>query len=176
MSYRPADETFGPPWSVRLPTLLHVLVALVVIGLVVLGERSPSSSWLFVYIVEQDPHRVVGARVLAIALAVSSTASMIRLSMRGVQVRHDGIEYRDVISFAIPRVRRYKWAQIDQVVLDQETLALDLWDGRRAFLPAVRDRDGLAATLEKVAAARAIPVRGGGRLDEIPDSNDYPDE
>jgi hypothetical protein len=34
----------------------------------------------------------------------------------------------------------------------------------------------LAATLEKVAAARAIPVRGGGRLDEIPDSSDYPEE
>ena len=176
MSYRPAEATFGPPWSVRLPTFVHVLVALVVIVLVVLGERSPSNSWLFTYIVEQDAHRVVGARVLAIALAVSSTASIIRLSMRGVQIRHDGIEYRDVVSFTIPRVRRYKWAQIDRVLLDQETLALELWDGRRAFLPPVRDRARLAATLEKVAAARAIPVRGGGRLDEIPASSDYPDE
>jgi hypothetical protein len=32
------------------------------------------------------------------------------------------------------------------------------------------------ATLEKVAAARAIPVRGGAGLDEIPDVEDLEED
>jgi hypothetical protein len=36
-------------------------------------------------------------------------------------------------------------------------------------LPAVEDREGLVATLERVAAARDIPVQGGRGLDEIPE-------
>ena len=52
-------------------------------------------------------------------------------------------------------------------------IALDLWDGSRAFLPEVSDREGLAAVLEKVAVARAIPVRGGAGLDEIPESDEF---
>lgn len=176
MTYRPNAEAFGPPWSIRVPSFLHVAVALAVIGAVVVGEASPSSSWLFWYVVEQDLHRVVGARALAIVLAMSSTASMIRTSMRGVRVRPDGVEYRDMITWALPRFRRYKWPQIDRVILDQKDVALDLWDGSRAYLPPVSDRERLAATLEKIALARAIPVRGGGRLDEIPDSSDYPED
>ena len=52
-------------------------------------------------------------------------------------------------------------------------IAIDLWDGSRAFLPEVADREGLASVLEKVAAARAIPVRGGAGLDEIPESHEF---
>jgi hypothetical protein len=176
MTYRPADETFGPPWVAHLPSLIHVAIAITVVTLVLVGESSPSDSWLFVYVVEKDVHRVLGARALAVALVVSSTASVIRTSMRGVRVRADGVEYRDLVSQAVPRVKRYKWAQIDCVILDQKELALDLWDGSRAYLPRVKQREALEGILEKIAAARAIPVRGGGRLDEIPDSRDYPDE
>jgi hypothetical protein len=176
MTYRPNAAAFGPPWSIRVPSLVHVAVALAVAGLVIVGETSPSNSWLFAYVVEHDADRVLGARTLAIVLALSSTASMVRTAMRGVRIRPDGVEYRDLVSWALPRVRRYKWPQIDRVVLDQKDLALDLWDGSRAFLPPVSDRDRLAATLEKIALARAIPVKGGGKLDEIPDSADYPDE
>ncbi|HLV64599.1 MAG TPA: hypothetical protein VKY73_02255, partial [Polyangiaceae bacterium] len=75
------------------------------------------------------------------------------------------------------KLKRYRWAQIDRVILDlPHTVALDLWDGTRAFLPRVADRQGLGAALEKVAAARAIPVRGGAGLDEIPESTDYAEE
>jgi len=176
MTYRPAEEAFAPPWAIRAPSFVHAGVAVAVVLVVILGESSPSGSWLFSYIVEQDPVRAISARALAIVLIVSATASMIRTSMRGVRVRPDGVEYRDLVSWAIPRVRRFKWAQIDRVILDQKDLALDLWDGSRAYLPPVSDRDGLAATLEKIALARAIPVRGGGKLDEIPDSADYPEE
>jgi hypothetical protein len=42
----------------------------------------------------------------------------------------------------------------------------------------VNDRQALAAALEKVGASRAIPVRGGKGLDEIPDpeSDEYLEE
>jgi hypothetical protein len=46
---------------------------------------------------------------------------------------------------------------------------VELWDGQRAILPAVGDREGLAAELERVAAARDIPVQGGRGLDDIPE-------
>ena len=176
MTYRPAEAVFGPPWTVRFPSVLHLIVAALAVAIVVIGESSPSDSWLFVLVVEDSADRVIGARTVAVALVISSVASLIRTNMRGVRVRADGLEYRDLISLSIPRVRRYKWAQIDRVILDQRAVALDLWDGSRAHLPPVGDRDGLAATLEKVAVARAIPVRGGGRLDELPDSGEYQDD
>jgi hypothetical protein len=37
----------------------------------------------------------------------------------------------------------------------------------------VEDRASLANALEKVAHARAIPVRGGAGLDDIPEEGDY---
>jgi hypothetical protein len=93
-----------------------------------------------------------------------------------VRIRGDGVEYRDIVSL-IPRLRRFKWAQIDRVILDApRSVALDLWDGTRAFLPEVSDRLSLSATLEKVAYARAIPVRGGIGLDEVPDSAEFSDD
>ena len=55
-------------------------------------------------------------------------------------------------------------------------IALDLWDGTRSFLPAVDDRAALAMVLEKVGHARAIPVRGGIGLDEMPDEGEFDGE
>jgi hypothetical protein len=119
----------------------------------------------------------MSARVFAGCLVVGAVASLLRANMRGVRVRPDGVEYRDVVSLGIPRLRRFKWAQIDRVILDAgRHVALDLWDGTRAFLPDVSDRSSLAATLEKVAHARAIPVRGGLGLDELPDSLELAEE
>lgn len=173
MTYRPAESVFGPPWSQRVPSLIYLLVALVVLALVIIGEQSPSNSWLHVYIVERDVQRVLGARTLAFVLVVSALASIVRSGMRGVRLRPDGVEYRDVLALGWPRVRRFRWAQIDCIILDQQSIALDLWDGTRAYLPAVNDRDGLSAALEKVAAARAIPVRGGAGLDELPEPSEF---
>lgn len=169
MTYRPTESAFGPPWTAWLPSALYVLVALTVVGMVVAGELAGDSSWLHMYVVERDVHRVIGARTLAFVLAVSSLASVVRSGMRGVRLRPDGLEYRDVLALGWPRVRRFKWAQIDCIILDSQSIAVDLWDGSRHFLPAVGNRDGLSAALEKVGAARAIPVRGGVGLDEIPD-------
>lgn len=176
MTYRPKESIFGPPFVVRVPSLLYLAIALAAVAVVLVAEQSPGSS-LYAYIVERDPHRIIGSRAFAAILFLSALAAVVRASMRGVRVRGDGLEYRDVLALGWPRVRRYRWAQIDRILLDQpNTIAIDLWDGSRAFLPEVGDRDGLATLLEKVAAARAIPVRGGVGVDEIPESGEFDPE
>jgi hypothetical protein len=146
MTYRPTETSFGPPLLIRVPSLIYAALAASAVIVVLIAESSPSTSWLYV-------------------------------NMRGVRIRGDGVEYRDVVSLGIPRLKRFKWAQIDRVILDApRNVALDLWDGTRAFLPEVSDRLSLSATLEKVAHARAIPVRGGHGLDELPESGEFQDE
>ncbi len=173
MTYRPAERVFLPPWRVRLPSLVYLVVALAVLALVAYAEASPSNSILYVEVVEKSSRRIITARTFAILLSVSAIAAVLRAGMRGVRVRGDGVEFRDVVSLIIPKLRRFRWAQIDQIVLDRsDSIALELWDGTRAYLPAVSDRSALSAALEKVAAARAIPVRGGTGLFELPE----PDE
>jgi hypothetical protein len=176
MTYRPAETVFGPPLSVRLPSFIYLGIAAVVAALVLMGEMSEPGSFLHYYVVEKDINRLVSSRALGVVLLISALASVVRAGMRGVRIRGDGIEFRDVISIVMPRVRRYKWAQIDRIVLDQQSIAVDLWDGTRALLPRVGDRLGLAAALEKVAHARAIPVRGGRGLDEIPEANEFDED
>jgi hypothetical protein len=176
MTYRPAETVFGPPFSVRVPSLVYLAIALIVTGVVVAGELSAPGSALHHYVVERDINRLVSSRALAIVLVLSALSSVLRASMRGVRIRGDGIEFRDVISFVMPRIKRYKWAQIDCILLGEPTIAVDLWDGTRAFLPKVGDPLGLCAALEKVAHARAIPVRGGRGLDELPESGDFDDD
>ena len=157
--------------------MIYLAIAVAVVGVVILGHMSPSGSRLFAWTVERDVHRLISSRTFATLIALSAVAAALRSSMRGVRILPDGVEYRDLLTLGFPKVRRYRWAQIDCVVLDQpNSVALDLWDGTRAFLPEVADRAGLAAALEKVATARAIPVRGGVGLDEIPDSEEYAEE
>ena len=177
MTYRPAETSFPPPWSTRIPSFLYLAIAVAVVAVVILGHVAPTNSNLHTWIVERDVHRLISSRTFATLIALSALAAAARSSMRGVRILPDGVEYRDILALGWPRVRRYRWAQIDCVVLDQpRSLALDLWDGTRAYLPDVADREGLAAALEKVATARAIPVRGGHGLDEIPDSEEYAEE
>jgi hypothetical protein len=176
MTYRPTETSFGPPLLIRVPSLLYALLALSAVVIVLVAESSSPTSWLYVNVVERGVRGIMSARVFAGCLVVGACASLLRANMRGVRVRPDGVEYRDIVSF-IPRLRRYKWAQIDRVILDApRSVALDLWDGTRAFLPEVSDRPTLSATLEKVAHARAIPVRGGAGLDELPDSAEFGDD
>jgi hypothetical protein len=170
MTYRPEECVFGPPLRTRIPSLLYLGLAIAVGALVVIGENSGVDSRLFHFVVESDPGRVMGIRMLAIVLFIGALASIVRSGMRGVRIHGDGIETRDVEYFIVPKVRRHHWPQIDRIVLDMKSsVALDLWDGRRAILPAVGDLQKLVSTLEHVAAARAIPVRGGSGLDEVPE-------
>lgn len=170
MTYRPEEIAFGPPLRARIPSLLYLALAIGVGALVLIGENSGVNSSLFRFVVEDDPRRVLGIRTLAVVLFVGSLASIARAGMRGIRIYADGVETRDVEYLIVPRVRRHRWAQIERMVLDlKTTVALDLWDGSRAFLPPVSDHQRLVSTLEHVAAARAIPVRGGSGLDEVPE-------
>jgi len=168
MTYRPEECVFGPRFLARLPSLVYLAAALVVLSLVLIGENSPSTSGLFDYVVARDAQRVMGMRTLAIVLLIGAVASVVRSGMHGVRIYADGVETREVQHFIIPRVRRYQWPQMERIILDlKTTVALDLWDGQRAFLPRVGNLKKLVSTLERVAAARAIPVRGGSGLDEV---------
>jgi hypothetical protein len=169
MTYRPRESVYSVPWLERVPSLVYLALAVVTIVLVVIGEHSPPDSWLFNYVVVQDRFRLLGSRAFAIVLTIGAVASVMRGNMRGVRIFGDGVEAREITQLIVPRVRRYRWPQMALIVLDQPHVAVELWDGQRAVLPAVGDRDGLVATLERVAAARDIPVQGGRGLDEIPD-------
>jgi len=173
MTYRPNESSFGPPFAARIPSILYLTVAIAGVIAVVLAEHSPSNSWLYINIVERGVKGFISARVCAGLLLLGAISSVLRTGMRGVRVRGDGVDYRDVAALGWPRARRFKWAQIDRIVLDMPHIALDLWDGTRSFLPNVEDRQALANVLEKVGHARAIPVRGGVGLDELPEANEF---
>jgi hypothetical protein len=181
MSYRPdSTMSFGPPLKERLPWIVYFAFALGVVGLIVYGQNAPTNSTLFRYVVEEDRNRIMPASVCAIILFCSALAGLLRDQMRGVVVRPDGVEIRELLSFGIPRVRRWTWTQIDRMRLpvaddvDTETpivrgdITLDLWDGSSTMLPSVNNTLGLALVLERVALARSIPIEGGtGMLDDI---------
>jgi len=176
MTYRPTESSFGPPFAARIPSLMYLGLALIGVAAVIAAEHSSSNSWLYVNIVERGVRGIISARTCAGLLLAGAISSFLRTNMRGVRVRGDGVDYRDS-SLGWPRARRFKWAQIDRIVLDMPThIALDLWDGTRSFLPAVDDRAGLSMVLEKVGHARAIPVRGGVGLDELPEADEFEDE
>lgn len=169
MTYRPRESVYAVPWLERIPSLVYLAVAVLTVALVIIGEHSAPGSWLFNYVVVQDRSRLLGSRPFAVILTVGAVASVLRGSMRGVRVFGEGVEAREITGMFVPRVRRYRWPQMARIVLDQPRIAVELWDGQRAVLPDVRDREGLVATLERVAAARDIPVQGGRGLDEIPE-------
>ena len=169
MTYRPREAVYSIPWLERIPSLVYLAAALVSVVLVLVGEHSDRSSWLYNYVVVQDHVRLISSRTFAVVLSLGAIASVLRGNMRGVRIFGDGVEAREITQLFFPRVRRYRWPQMALIVLDQRHVAVELWDGQRAVLPAVGDREGLAAELERVAAARDIPVQGGRGLDEIPD-------
>lgn len=176
MTYRPAETAFGPPLSAHLPSAFYLLCAIAAAVTVFVAYQAPVGSFLYQNIVERSARGVIGARTVSLLLVAGAISSLIKSSMRGVRIRPDGLEFREVVSLGIPRVRRYKWAQIDRILLDSpSTIMIELWDGTHAYLPDVSDREQLGAALEKIALARAIPVRGGSGVDELPDETERED-
>lgn len=181
MSYRPdSTMSFGPPLKERLPWFAYFVFALVIVGIIMYGQNAPTNSTLFRYVVEEDRHRIMPASVCGIILFFSALAGLLRDQMRGVVVRPEGVELRELLAFGIPRVRKWTWAQIDRMRLPttEDTTAenpvlhgditLDLWDGSSTLLPTVNNKLGLALVLERVALSRSIPIEGGtGMLDDI---------
>ena len=79
--------------------------------------------------------------------------------MRGVNLRNGWLEYRDVINSIWPKVKRLRWAQVDEIHFFSDAIALELWDGSTQVLPDVRHFEALRAQLKQIAAARRITVR-----------------
>ena len=171
MTYKPQRrKAYGPPALTWVLPSLYFVLSLTFFAVVMLGQFLPSSTWLFRYIVEGDEYRIVGARTLGLIMLAGGVAALVRTSMRGVVVHPDGIEARYVISLGWPKVKNCTWMEIDRLIFDRGRVILHLWDGTIYSLPDVRDRDGLSQALEKVATARAIPVRGGsGRNFDLDD-------
>jgi hypothetical protein len=177
MTYRPSERVFLPPWQQRIPALLYFVISSTVLVIVLVAEASSSNSQLYVRIIEENSRRVMSPRTFAALLFLSALAAVVRSGMRGVRIRGDGIEYRDVVSAVWPRLKRIRWPQLDAIVLDVPgEVVFDLWDNSRVYLPKVADRDGLLSTLETIAVARAIPVKGGRGLDEIPEAEEELEE
>jgi hypothetical protein len=84
--------------------------------------------------------------------------------MRGVLVHPDGIEARYLLPMGVPRVKRWAWAQVERVVLDDQGAMLELWDATYERLPDVARPKELAALLERIASERRIVVT---RLEEL---------
>lgn len=169
MSYRPDESVYPPPWAERVPTILYVALAVTIVVLVIVGENSNANTWLFDFVVAQDRGRVMSSRTFAIVMGLGAVASVLRSNMRGIRVYGDGLETREVSYGFLPQVRRFRWSQLELIVLDQKTLWVELWDGRRARLPSVANREQLIFTLERVAVSRDIRVQGGRGLDDIPE-------
>ncbi|MBI5531209.1 MAG: hypothetical protein HY898_00735 [Deltaproteobacteria bacterium] len=162
MTYKPQRrQAFGPPTTTWILPAIYFVLSLAFLATVMLGQMMPSNSWLFRYIVEGDEHRILGARALSLIMFGGGVAALIRTGMRGVIIHPDGIEARYVIGFGWPKVKNCTWMEIDKLVLDRGHVMLYLWDGSLFGLPDVFDKAGLAHVLERVAAARAIPLRGG---------------
>lgn len=166
MTYRPAEEFFGPPWIQRVPSIVHLAIAIGIVALVLSVEHGPTDTELYRYMFRQA--HLIDAKFVAGAFVLSAISSILRAGMRGVRVRGDFIEYRDIVGSFFPKVRRIRWAQIDGILLEKSgSVRLELWDGSIDLLPRVADATGLGRVLERLGAARAIPVDGGAGLDDL---------
>jgi hypothetical protein len=168
MTYRPEETVFGPPVISWIPSIAYLTAALAVWILVLFGERSAVGTWAFEYVVQEDAARFMSIRTFGAIILVSALGSLVRAGMRGVRIYPDGVEARDVLNFIVPKLRRYRWPQIERIIFDgRTTVAFDLWDGSRAFLPKVSDRAALVEALERIARARAIPMRGASEVEDV---------
>jgi hypothetical protein len=161
MAYSPKvgeRRAFGPPLRHTLPSYVFLAGALVFAAVVATAYASSSNSQLFIWIVEGDRHRQVGAQPLAWFISICALGTVLRSHLRGVIISQDGIEMRTMLALGLPKVRKMMWAQIDRIVIDERGVMLELWNGEYERLPAVKDHDGLAKTLEAIAGLRKKQV------------------
>lgn len=149
--------TFGAPLLTRAPSYVFGLFALGIATSVTLAYTVlPSHSKLYVWLVEGDKGRPVPAVVLAIVIACSGIATVVRAHMRGVIVTADGVEARSLLALGVPSVKRWNWAQIHRMIMDDQGILLELWDSTYERLPAVQDTQTLAGLLTEQAGKHGI--------------------
>jgi hypothetical protein len=161
MAYNPDEKdrfAFGPPLSQRAPSLVYLALALLLAAVVLLAYNGSSNTSLYRFIVEGDRGRPIGSGPLTFLIVFSAVATVIRAGLRGVIVTADGVEARYLLALGVPRIRKWTWAQIDRLVVDDEDVMLELWDGTYERLPRVQKGAELAELLQRIAAARSRPV------------------
>ncbi|MBX3258350.1 MAG: hypothetical protein KIS78_11750 [Labilithrix sp.] len=154
MAYNPNPSdrfVFGPPTWQRLPSLLFLGFAAVVAGAALLAHSGSSNTSLYRFIVAE--HRTP----LVFVIVIAAVATFIRSGLRGVIVTRDGVEMR-TLAMGFPRVKKYRWAQIERVILDREDVLLELWNGTYERLPKVREGEKMVDLLERVAVGRGRQV------------------
>ena len=153
-----AVTTFGPPLRQRIPSFVYLGFALGAAIGIFAAPALPRGSFLFRFVVEGDSGRPISAAAIALILVASAVGTVIRAHMRGVLVKREGLEARYLLALGFPRIRRWTWAQIHRMVLDDEQVMLELWDTAYARLPEVADPKALTHLLEQIGHARAIQV------------------
>lgn len=148
----PGDRfAFGPPVWQRLPSLIFLGFAGALALAALVAHYGSSNTALYRFIVTE------GRTPLVFVIVLAAVATFIRSGMRGVVVTREGVETRN-LSMGFPRVRKYRWAQIDRVVLDKDAVLFELWNGTYERLPRVRDGEKLVDLLGRVAVGRGRPV------------------
>ena len=167
MAYSPpAGErlTFGPPMRQRIASFVFLAFAVTVVGLVVAAHLGSSNTRLYIWIVEGDRGRAIPASGLATLVMISAIGTVLRARMRGVVVHADGLEARYLLILGVPRIKRWAWAQVERMVMDDHHVMLELWDNTYERLPDVSETAKLQELLERIAASRKIRVT---RLSQI---------
>jgi hypothetical protein len=141
MSYSPPSAgtsvKFGPPLRARIPSAVYLAAAVAFGVLTLYAYNAPRNSRLFFWAVEGDRIRPLSVSVVAILVLVSAVATVLRTHMRGVIVGDDWIEARYLLALGIPRARRWGWAQVTRIVVDDARIALEMYDGSFERLPEV---------------------------------------
>ncbi len=167
MAYSPGKEDrfdFGPPLRARIPSFVFLGGAIVFAIVVAVGYQASSNSRLFQWVVEGDRSRPLSAAAFAFLLLASAVGTVIRAHMRGVIVHVDGIEARYILPMGIPRVRKWSWAQMHRLVIDEAHVMIEMWEGTYQTLPDVARPRELAELLERIAVGRGLTVT---RLDRM---------
>jgi hypothetical protein len=166
---------FGPPLRTRIPSAIYLVAAIAFGAVTWYAYSSPSNSTLFVWAVEGDRIRPLSLGVVAIVLLVSAAATVLRTHMRGVIVSDDWIEARSLLFLGIPRARRWGWAQVTRMVVDDTRVAIQMYDGAFERLPKVAHGAAFVRSMMHHAARLRIQVTVLERVDR-PDGVKHPDD
>lgn len=154
MAYNPEPEerfVFGPPVWQRLPSFVFLgfAAALGVTTFLAWHARHDSELYRFVVLGNRTP--------FAMIVCMAAVATFIRSGLRGVIVTREGVETR-TLSLGFPRVKKHRWAQIDRVILDGESVLFELWNGTYERLPKVHEGAKLVDILERVAIGKGRQI------------------
>lgn len=161
MAYSPVASDrfrFGPPLIQRLPSFVFLAFALGLVATVLYGESASSSPALSAWIADHDRGRPIGSLGLSIIVVLCALGTVARAQMRGLVIRADGVEARYLLALGVPRIRKWTWAQVERMVVDETSIMFELWNGEYERLPAVKDQKGLSDLLQRIASGRKIRV------------------